>query len=231
MSFPYTLIDLTHTLEKTTPSWDETSGFACEIACDYDACQGEDTFRIMNLHMPAGIGTHMDAESHAIPGGKNIDDYDVEQLCMECIVIDVSEKSHERFRLQPDDILTFEKKYGPIPKHSCVMIHTGWSRLWNDPKKYHNNLVFPSVSTEAVALFLEREINALGIDTLSPDRPEDGFPVHRAFLGQGKLIIENVAHLDKMPPIGAFIMALPLKIKGATEAPLRLLGLVEKEKK
>jgi kynurenine formamidase len=49
--------------------------------------------------------------------------------------------------------------------------------------------------------------------------------VHQAFLGSGKILIENVANLDKIPAIGAFIMALPIKIKDATEAPIRLIGL------
>ncbi len=72
----------------------------------------------------------------------------------------------------------------------------------------------------------ERGVSALGIDTLSPDRPEDGFPVHRLFLGADKIIIENVAHLDSMPPAGSFVMVLPMKIKDGTEAPVRLVGLL-----
>ena len=69
--------------------------------------------------------------------------------------------------------------------------------------------------------------NMHGIDTLSPDRPEDSFKVHQIFLGAGKILIENVANLDSMPPVGGFIMALPIKIKDGTEAPVRLIGLIE----
>lgn len=53
------------------------------------------------------------------------------------------------------------------------MIQTGWSKFWDKPEKYHNNYIFPSVSLEAAKIFLKRGVSALGIDTLSPDRPED----------------------------------------------------------
>ena len=127
------------------------------------------------------------------------------------------------------DIADFEIKYGHIQKVSCVMVKTGWSEFWNTPSKYHKNHAFPSVSSEAAELFLERGVSAIGIDTLSPDRTEDGFKVHKTFLGADKIIIENVANLVSLPPTGGFVMVLPIKIKDGTEAPVRLVGLVEIE--
>ena len=55
----------------------------------------------------------------------------------------------------------------------------------------------------------------------------DGFKVHQALLGCQKMIIENVANLDLMPPMGAFVMVMPLKVKDGTEAPIRLVGLMK----
>jgi kynurenine formamidase len=185
----------------------------------------------MKVKMHAGIGTHMDAPSHCILGGKCIHDFDVNELCMPCVVIDISDKSHERYSLSAQDIVDFERQFGRITQGSCVMVKTGWSKFWHTASKYHNNHVFPSVHAQAASLLLERGVNALGIDTLSPDRPEDGFKVHQAFLGAGKIILENVAHLDRMVPLGGFVMILPIKIKDGTEAPVRLVGWIEKEHK
>lgn len=229
MAFPYRLIDLTHTLDEKIPAWNGGCGFNRELHINYSDCQGEDKFRMMRIKMHAGIGTHMDAPSHCIPGGGYIHDCDVNDLCMPCVVIDVSDKCYERYSLTCKDITDFERKHGVITQGSCVMIQTGWSKFWNEPSKYHNNHVFPSVSFEATTLILERDVSALGIDTLSPDRPEDGFKVHQAFLGVGKILIENVANLDSMPPIGSFVMVLPIKIKDGTEAPVRLVGLIERD--
>ncbi len=121
---------------------------------------------------------------------------------------------------------TFEQKYGLINSGSFVMIRTGWEQYWSTPKQYHNNHLFPSVSKDAAEYLLQRVVKGIGIDTLSPDRPEDGYPVHKIFLGAGKYIIENVANLKSLPIIGSFIFALPLKTKGGTEAPIRLIGLI-----
>lgn len=226
--FPYKLIDLTHALDNTTPTWNGGCGFNHDVHIDYSDCGGEDKFRVMKVKMHAGIGTHMDAPSHCIAGGKYIHDFDVNDLIMPCVVIDVSDKCHERYSLSAQDIADFESKFGPIDQGSCVMVKTGWSKFWNEPLKYHNSHVFPSISLEAAELLLARGVIALGIDTLSPDRPEDGFKVHKSFLGAGKIIIENVANLDSMPPLGSFVMILPIKIKDGTEAPVRLVGLIEK---
>lgn len=228
MFFPYKLIDLTHTLMNSIPTWNGDCGFKHDLHMDYKDCLGEDKFRIMKMSMHAGIGTHMDAPSHCIKGGKCIDDFKLDDLCMPCVVVDVSNKAHESYSVSIEDILTFESIQGIIAAGSCVLIKTGWEKFWAEPKRYHNNHRFPSISSEAAHLLVERGVSALGIDTLSPDRPDNGFKVHQIFLGAGKILIENVANLDNMPLTGAYLMILPIKIKEGTEAPIRLVGLVDK---
>ena len=183
----------------------------------------------MKVKMHSGIGTHMDAPAHCIPNSKYIDDFIPNDLVMPCVVIDISHKCHETYSLSTKDITDFEDKYGIIHEGSCVMVKTGWEKFWDEPEKYHNNHVFPSISPEAAELLLTRGVFALGIDTLAPDRPKDGFKVHQIFLGANKILIENVANLSNMPIIGGFIMVFPLKIKNGTEAPVRLVGLIERE--
>lgn len=51
-----------------------------------------------------------------------------------------------------------------------------------------------------------------------------GFPVHKIILGADKYIIENIANLEKMPAIGAYVLTLPIKGSGLTEAPVRMVG-------
>jgi kynurenine formamidase len=228
MNFPYKMIDLTHTLESSIPTWDGGCGFKHDVHIDYIDCQGEDKFRVMKIRMNAGIGTHIDAPSHCIADRKCIHDLELNDLIMPCIVIDISHKCDERSSLKIEDIRAFEDKHGQIEVGSCVMVKTGWSKFWDTPLKYHNNHVFPSICPKAGELLLEREVSAIGIDTLSPDRPEDGFKIHKKFLSANKIIIENVANLDSIPEVGSIVMVLPIKIKEATEAPVRLVGLVKK---
>ena len=50
--------------------------------------------------------------------------------------------------------------------------------------------------------------------------------MHQAILDAGKYLVENVANSVELPPQGSFSLALPLRIEGATEAPMRLIGLI-----
>lgn len=81
---------------------------------------------------------------------------------MPCVVIDVSDKCHERYSLSVQDIADFESKFGTITQNSCVMVKTGWSKFWHTPSKYHNNHVFPSILSEAAELLLERSMSTIG---------------------------------------------------------------------
>ena len=125
-----------------------------------------------------------------------------------------------------EDIRQFEREHGQIGAGAFVIVRTGWEQYWNEPEKYRNNLQFPSISRDAAELLLERKIAGLGIDTLSPDTPGSGYPVHEAILGAGKYIVENVANSSELPPLDSFSLALPIRTEGGTEAPMRLIGLI-----
>ena len=225
-TFPYQLVDLTHRLHKEMPSWTGRCGFHTEIKLDYDLESKEPSFRVQQLKMHAGIGTHMDAPAHCSTGKQSVDDLPLENFLAPCVVIDVSALADASYRLTVSEMELFEKKYGMIAPGSFVVIRTGWEKYWKGPERYHNNYVFPSISGEAAQFLLKRDIVGLGIDTLSPDKPSDGFPVHAALLGAEKYIIENIANAEKLPPKGSWTLAAPLNIEGGTEAPLRLVGLL-----
>jgi kynurenine formamidase len=226
MRFPFKIIDLTHTLDETAPSWNGGCGFQSEIKCDYSDSTTDIKFRVQKLTLYAGIGTHIDAPAHCIPHGHTIDHLSLTHLIAPCVVIDVSGQAHDLYSLSSCEIDTFEKKHGSIEPGSFVLIRTGWDQYWSDAERYRNKHVFPSVSQEAAQAFVKRQIVGLGIDTLSPDRPQDGYGVHDVLLKAGKYIIENVANSDLLPPVGSFSVALPLKIKGGTESPLRFIAFL-----
>lgn len=228
MTFPFKAIDLTHTLSPTTPTWEGDCGFQHQTILDYADCTTPVKFKVQKINMFAGLGTHIDAPAHCIPGGKTVDQLELDELIAPCIVIDVSKQAHETWQLSPDDIRQFEREHGQIDPGSFVIIHTGWEQYWNEPEKYRNNLQFPSISIDAAELLLVRQIAGLGIDTLSPETPDSGYPVHEAILGAGKYIVENVANSSELPHVGSFSLALPIRTEGGTEAPMRLIGLYDK---
>lgn len=224
--FPYKIIDLTHGLSVDIPTWDGACGFNHRIHGDYDPASTY-KFRTHKIAMNEGIGTHMDSPAHCFPDGRRIHELDLANLVAPCIVIDVSKKADEAYCLSVQDIEEFEKAHGPIPGGSFAIARTGWGKRWGDPGKYRNDLKFPAISKEAAALFIQRGVAGIGIDTLSPDRPDHGYPVHAAILGAGKYIVENIANAEALPFTGSYSAVLPLKIENGTEAPVRLIALLE----
>jgi kynurenine formamidase len=222
------LVDLTHGLNANIPHWDLDCGFKCQTVTDYDECETLTKFKVQQLQMVSGIGTHMDAPSHCIRDGLSIADIPLAHLIRPCVVIDVSPKVHENYQVTINDIEEFEAKFKQIANGTLVIIHTGWSQYWHSPK-YRNDLHFPSVSAPAAQLLVKRGISGLGIDTLSPDAGASGFPVHQILLANNCYIIENITNSDKLPATGAYIFALPLKIEHGTEAPIRLVGIFGKD--
>lgn len=224
----FKLIDLTHELSENIPSWSGDCGFKLNNQVDYKDCNTKTKFQVQDIIMNAGIGTHMDAPSHCFAQKKDISSIELDQLFVPAVIIDVSNIAHENFILSVKDIKNLEEKHGKIPEKSFVIVYTGWDKYWPIKEKYHNNYKYPVISKEAAEELVNKNIVGLGIDTLSPDKPDDIYPVHEIILGSGKYIIENIANANKLPTIGSYIIALPLKIKNGTESPIRLIGLTPK---
>jgi kynurenine formamidase len=222
------IIDLTHEVHPGIPTWDLTCGYFVKTLRDYHHCEGEFKFRSQALNIRAGAGTHVDSPAHCFEGARDVSEIPLEQLIIPCVVIDVSGRRDERYKVSKIDIEAFENRYGKIKPGVFVIVNTGWAKYWENPKKYCNNHVFPSISKEAAEELLKRDIVGVGIDTLSPDCDEKGSFVHATLLGAGKLIIENIKAADQMPPMGATLLIMPLKVQGAAESPIRLIGIVPK---
>jgi kynurenine formamidase len=208
------IVDLTHQLSSEIPTWDGSCGFELSINTDYKDCTPPDLFRTQKIKCNAG------------KGGLTIDKLKLEDLVTDCVVIDVSFKADENYIIMPEVLEKFESENGKIKSNSFVIFYTGWDKHWGDKEKYINDHKFPSVDKSTAQILLDRNIAGLGIDTLSADTGQNGFPVHQVLLGAGKYLVENIANAKELPPIGAKSFVLPTKIKDATEAPIRLIALI-----
>ncbi|MBA3722532.1 MAG: cyclase family protein [Parachlamydiaceae bacterium] len=226
----FSFVDLTQELSAKIPSWNSGCGFHSEVILNYTDCETECKFLEQRLEMVAGIGTHMDAPSHCIPNGDSIDKIPLEKLIVPCIVINISSKTTEKYIVSLLDVTNFENEHGEIPEGAFVIFYTGWDIFWNEPDRYRNHLQFPTISKKVAEYLLTKDIVGIGIDTLSPDGPESGYPVHQLILGAGKYIVENVANANKLPPIGSYSLVMPIKTLNGSEAPIRLVGLINLNK-
>ena len=67
----------------------------------------------------------------------------------------------------------------------------------------------------------------LGVDTASIDYGQsDDFIVHRIAAERNVIGLENLTSLDALPPKGAWILALPIKIAGGSGGPARVVAML-----
>ena len=220
-------VDLTHFVHENIPTWSGACGFKHEIKRDYDS-----GIRVMKYTLHGSAGTHIDAPSHFFEQGKQIGDLSIKDLIVPYACIDVSHKMEPSMQIALEDVLDFEQLYGPIEPSTFIIGFTGWAKYWNDPIKYRNEingkLVFPTFSIDCVSYLNTKGISGVGIDTLSPDPYDSDHPVHKLLLGEGKYIVENMAHLEKLPSNKGMILILPMKIAYGAEAPIRVLAAYDK---
>ena len=183
-------------------------------------------------------GTHVDAPIHFGEGKVALDELPLQRLIGPAVKIDVRKACEQDrdYRLTVADITAWEKDHGAIPANAIVLVHTGWGQFWPDKKRYLGtdakgdtaNLHFPGISKEAAEfLARERKPSGVGIDTASMDYGQSkDFIAHQVLNGANIYGLENVAFLERVPPTGATLLALPMKIKGGSGGPLRIVAEV-----
>lgn len=225
------VIDCTWTLAPDIPSWpgEGLIPFRREVVATVD----RDGFASALYHTPEHLGTHVDAPAHFLAGGATIEELRARQLVAPAVVVDVrgSVDRDPDYTLQIADLEAWEQAHGPMPRDSIVLLLTGWGERWPDTSRVRNAgedgvMHFPGFSPASLDWLLEHvEPRALGIDTLSvdPGRSRD-FPVHKKGGGAGLFFLENVAHLEALPPRGSTMVVAPVKIEGATGGQARVLA-------
>lgn len=234
---PGTLVDLTYPFDEHTIYWPNNAPFHWEKSSWGHTHQG--------YWYASGVfsasehgGTHLDAPIHFAEFGWSVDEIPLTHLTAEGIVLDIRSQvgSNPDYSLQIEDIAQWERQHGAIPRDSIVFLLTGWGQYWPDPSRYLGSLTpqdsttlhFPGFSGEAVSFLMNhRAIYGIGIDTASIDHGQSTtFQAHQILGKANGFAIENVANLEQMPPQGALITALPMKIKGGTGGPVRVIALV-----
>jgi kynurenine formamidase len=186
-------------------------------------------------------GTHADAPLHFARNGRTIDQVPLAEWIGPAVVIDVRDQcARDRdYLLTVQDITGWEDRYGRIPAGAWVIMYTGIdTQGYPDPVKVLGTdkkglaaipfLNFPGFSRESAEfLTTERNITGIALDTPSMDYGKSpDFPVHRVICGADHLALENIAHLDQLPPSGATLYVIPMDIRGGTGAPARVFAII-----
>lgn len=232
-------IDLSYDFSAETIFWPTGEGFIFEKGFDGIADNGF-YYAANSFSTAEHGGTHIDAPVHFAQGRMTVDELSIEQLTGPAAVIDVSAKAlNDRdYLIQIDDIISWESAHGRLPENVILLFRTGFGEYWPDPKMYLGTdkkgpeaipeLHFPGISQEAAQWLADnRSIDAIGIDTASIDYGQSKTDeAHRILYELNIPGLENIANLDMLPETGAFIIALPMKIKGGSGGPLRITAFI-----
>jgi kynurenine formamidase len=111
-----------------------------------------------------------------------------------------------------------------------VLLRTGWSRYWAEPARFISQGHGPGPSLAGARWLSAHGVLAAGSDTLAFEKiPAETMPVHVHLLVEKGIHIIECLDLEEVAAAGVstfLLVAAPLKIRGATGAPMRPLALV-----
>ncbi|NPV70073.1 MAG: cyclase family protein [Firmicutes bacterium] len=165
---------------------------------------------VRKLEMATHSATHVDAPAHFCSGATTIDNVPLAQVISRAVVLDASGIG-ERGRIGLD-----KAKALNVGPDVGVIIRTLWDRRW-DSGKYFTDI--PGLDYDAAQYLLEK-----GIKFLAVDFPLD-LDIHRLYLGNGRILIENLTHLEEIKEDEVWLLALPVKLRDGDGAPARVVAV------
>jgi len=230
------LIDLTYPLSPDSLYWPTGSRFEHQ-QLNWGMSEGGYWYASAAFSSPEHLGTHLDAPIHFGENGWTNADIPIERLFAHGVVIDITSKSNASAdaTLSVDDIEAWEDRNDTLQEGSIAIIRTGWASQWTDWETYYGSstptdvatLHFPGISPEAAQALVNRGIFGVGIDTASIDPGNSSrFEAHQILATANVFNLENLTNVDGLPEAGFDIIALPMKIKGGTGGPARVVAIV-----
>ena len=233
------VVDLTYAFDANSVYWPTAEQFKLET--DFEGMTDKGYFYSAYRYSAAEHGgTHLDSPVHFAKGRHTVDELPLEQLMGAGVVIDVTAQcaTNPDYLVSVADFENWEKRNGRIPPGTIILLRTGFGKFYPDRKKYLGTeergaeavakLHFPGLDPAAARwISTNRSIKAIGLDTASIDYGQSTlFESHRALFEKNIPAFENVANLDQLPAKGFSVIALPMKIKGGSGGPLRIIAIL-----
>jgi kynurenine formamidase len=230
-------IDLTHYFDEDAIYWPTAETFSFDTVFEGITEKGY-YYSSFKFSAEEHGGTHMDAPRHFAEGKPSMHEIALERFIGPAVVVDVHDQAlaDRNYQLVIEDFLLWEQANGAMPDNAILLINTGYARFWPDREKYMGTaktgpegvaeLQFPGLHPEAATWLIEnRTVSLIGLDTPSIDYGKSThFETHRILFEEEVLVVENVDKLDLLPPKGAWVLALPMKIRHGSGAPVRIVA-------
>jgi kynurenine formamidase len=207
-----------------------------------------------SLALGSHVGTHIDALCHFSCGGKlfggveaaSAQSYQqgfsahaidtVAPIVRRGVLLDVAghagvDALPEDFEIVPEHLDRIARAQGiGVERGDVVLLRTGWARYFGDAARFVSGVRGPGPGRAGAEWLSRQGIFAAGSDTLAFEKmPDPGMPVHVHLLVESGIHILECLNLEELAAAGAWtflLVAAPLKIRGATGAPVRPLAIV-----
>jgi kynurenine formamidase len=186
------------------------------------ATHADDGYAVTAVSLGSHAGTHVDAPAHVDPEGDGLGAFDVSAFRFEARRVDLRHLGPRA--AVPAEELPLDVGVGVDV--DCLVLWTGWADHWGTDRYLDHPYLTPSAARRCA----EGGI-AVACDTVGPDpTPTDadaaeeptGLPAHRALLGAGLPLVENLRNLGA-PPDRFTLHAYPLALD-ADGAPARAVA-------
>lgn len=233
------IVDLTHAFDAETVFWPTEEGFVLERG-SAGMTDGGYYYEAHRFRSAEHGGTHLDAPIHFSEGRHTVEEIPLERLVGTAVLVDVTAACAEDrdYAVTVADFERWEEEHGRLPDGAIVLMRTGFGRYWPDRATYLgtdergaaavSKLHFPGLHPDAADwLVRERDVDAVGLDTASIDPgPSTEFLSHRRLFRANVPAFENLAGLEALPARGFRVVALPMKIRDGSGAPLRIVAIL-----
>jgi arylformamidase len=192
----------------------------------------KDRVNMLGLNMSTHHGTHLDAPRHQLAEGESLDTLPLNMYINRAMKIDlvpveegprVKQKEGILYHqiITAEDLNPFAEKWAWV---KAIVICTGYGRVLLKGKADRG---FPYLDVSAAELLAGyKNLEIVGIDSLSVDAPGEKIAHHTLFGSKNRLLLETLVGLDQLP-LNFTLCCFPLSIKNADGAPCRAIGLYE----
>lgn len=177
-------------------------------------------------------GTHIDSMNHVIKDGPGADTIPLNYCYGDGVILDFSDKP-SGYEITEEDIINKLKEINyELKTMDIVIIKTG-AYKYNNQNKYTTD--YCGMGKEATLFLINKGVKLIGIDAPTLEPPlVSTYKCHK-FWESHMLVyqrefyhIENLANIDSIDkPYGFKIIAMPVKWKGTSGAPVRAVAIVE----
>lgn len=202
--------DISLTISPQLPTWPGDPSIVLERV---EKLENGSNANVSRLDMGVHTGTHVDAPYHFLPGGKTVEQLNLNMLTGRAYVLHL-----------PDvDVITatvLDAAQIP-PRTRRVLFKTRNSGYWRDSGAGFRS-DFVGLSVDGAEYLIKRGVKLVGVDYLSVAPYHQSRPTHEILLSAGVVILEGL-DLSQVSQGRYTLYCLPIKLAGSDGAPARAI--------